>query len=60
MLITTGRLSDVAVDPAAGTARVSAGVRWRQVIDAAAAHGLAPLSDRRPTSVWSATPWAAT
>ncbi len=43
VLVTTGRLDTVAVDPAARTARVGAGVRWRQVIDAAAPHGLAPL-----------------
>lgn len=44
VLITTGRLDTVVVDPAARTARVGAGVRWRQIIDAAAPHGLAPLS----------------
>ena len=44
VLITTGRMSDVVVDPVARTARVGAGARWRQVIDAAAPHGLAPLS----------------
>ena len=32
------------MDPATRVARVEAGVRWRQVIDAAAPHGLAPLS----------------
>lgn len=44
VLVTTRRMDDVAIDPAARTARVGAGARWRQVIDAAAAHGLAPLS----------------
>ncbi|RBY90700.1 FAD-binding oxidoreductase [Blastococcus sp. TF02A-26] len=44
VLVTTSRLDEVTVDPVARTARVGAGVRWRAVIDAAAPHGLAPLS----------------
>src|SRR5688572_10922006 len=44
VLITTDRLDTVVVDPASRSARVGAGVRWRGVIDAAAPHGLAPLS----------------
>ncbi len=44
VLITTSRMTEVHIDPGARTARVGAGVRWRQVIDAAAPHGLAPLS----------------
>ncbi|MBW0117851.1 FAD-binding oxidoreductase [Pseudonocardia abyssalis] len=44
VLVTTHRMSAVAVDPAARTARVGAGVRWAQVIEAAAPFGLAPLS----------------
>jgi FAD/FMN-containing dehydrogenase len=44
VLVTTRRLSGLAVDPVARTARVGAGVRWAQVIEAAAPHGLAPLS----------------
>ncbi|MGY2130365.1 FAD-binding oxidoreductase [Blastococcus sp. SYSU DS0617] len=44
VLVTTSRLDRVEIDPEARTARVGAGVRWRQVIDAAAPHGLAPLS----------------
>ena len=44
VLITTRRMTTVAVDPVARTARVGAGVRWREVIDAAAPHGLAPLN----------------
>ncbi|MGY1769861.1 FAD-binding oxidoreductase [Blastococcus sp. SYSU D00813] len=44
VLVTTSRMAEVTVDPAARTARIGAGVRWRQVIDAAAPHGLAPLS----------------
>ncbi|MGY1637489.1 FAD-binding oxidoreductase [Geodermatophilus sp. SYSU D00742] len=44
LLVTTARMTELTVDPAARTARAAAGVRWRQVIDAAAPHGLAPLS----------------
>jgi FAD/FMN-containing dehydrogenase len=44
MLIVTRRMRDVSVDPEQGTARVEAGARWAQVIEAAAPHGLAPLS----------------
>lgn len=44
VLVTTRRMTTVAIDPVARTARVAAGVRWRAVIDAAAEHGLAPLS----------------
>jgi hypothetical protein len=44
LLISTRRLDAVAIDPAAPTATVGAGVRWRDVINAAAEHGLAPLS----------------
>lgn len=44
LLISTRRLDTVSVDPAARTATVGAGTRWREVIQAAAEHGLAPLS----------------
>lgn len=44
VLVTTSRMAEVTVDPARRTARIGAGVRWRQVIDAAVPHGLAPLS----------------
>lgn len=44
VLVTTARMQGCLVDPVARTARVEAGVRWRPVIDAAAPHGLAPLS----------------
>ena len=44
VLVTTRRMTNVVIDPVARTARVAAGVRWRAVIDAAAEHGLAPLS----------------
>ena len=44
VMISTRRMDAVTVDPRAGTARVGAGARWRQVIDAAAPHGLASLN----------------
>ena len=44
VLVTTRRMTPSSIDPVARTARVAAGVRWRAVIDAAAEHGLAPLS----------------
>ncbi|MBL7257673.1 FAD-binding oxidoreductase [Paractinoplanes lichenicola] len=47
ILVLTGRLGECVVHPE-GWARVGAGVRWQQVIDAAAPHGLAPLSGSAP------------
>jgi hypothetical protein len=44
VLVSTRAMQGVEVDPAARTARVEAGVRWRAVVDAAAPYGLAPLS----------------
>ena len=44
VLITTGRMNAVTVDPATRTARAEAGATWEQVIEAAAPHGLAPLN----------------
>ncbi|MFD9861181.1 FAD-binding oxidoreductase [Streptomyces alboflavus] len=49
VLISTRRLDEVVVDPAARTARVGAGVRWGQVVAAAAEHGLAPLNGSAPS-----------
>ncbi|MEU9818111.1 FAD-binding oxidoreductase [Pseudonocardia alni] len=43
VLVSTRRMTELAVDPVARRARVGAGVRWRAVLDAAAPHGLAPL-----------------
>jgi FAD/FMN-containing dehydrogenase len=37
-------MADLAIDPAARTARVEAGVRWIRLIEAAALYGLAPLN----------------
>ncbi|WP_327237844.1 FAD-binding oxidoreductase [Streptomyces sp. NBC_01317] len=48
VLITTGRMARVSVDPEARTVRVEAGALWRQVVDAAAPHGLAPLNGSSP------------
>ncbi|HSF26355.1 MAG TPA: FAD-binding oxidoreductase [Actinomycetes bacterium] len=44
LLVSTRALDSVTIDPARRTATVGAGVRWRAVLDAAAPHGLAPLS----------------
>jgi FAD/FMN-containing dehydrogenase len=44
VLVSTHRMDRVTVDPDSATARVQAGARWRQVIDAAAPYGLAPLN----------------
>ncbi|WP_033338797.1 FAD-binding oxidoreductase [Catenuloplanes japonicus] len=43
VLINTSRMRHLTVDPAAGTARIGAGLRWEDVIAATAPHGLAPL-----------------
>ncbi|MFG3101368.1 FAD-binding oxidoreductase [Streptomyces sp. NPDC048182] len=48
LLVSTRRMTGVTVDPAARTARIEAGVRWEGVIEAAAPHGLAPLSGSAP------------
>lgn len=44
VLVTTWRMQDLVIDPATATARVGAGVKWKTVVEAAAPHGLAPLS----------------
>ncbi|MFD0420019.1 FAD-binding oxidoreductase [Streptomyces sp. NPDC127108] len=49
VLVSTRRLDEVVVDPVARTARVGAGVRWGQVVAAAAEHGLAPLNGSAPS-----------
>ncbi|WP_199521454.1 FAD-binding oxidoreductase [Jiangella anatolica] len=48
LLISTRRLAGVDLDPVARVARVEAGVRWHQVIEPAAAAGLAPLNGSSP------------
>jgi FAD/FMN-containing dehydrogenase len=51
LLIHTGRLGRLEIDPQARVARIGAGLVWQDVIDAAAAHGLAPLAGSAP-GVW--------
>ncbi|MFF4268857.1 FAD-binding oxidoreductase [Streptomyces sp. NPDC001536] len=48
VLVSTRRMDRVTVDPVARTARIQAGVRWSQVVEAAAPHGLAPLNGSAP------------
>lgn len=48
ILVHTSALSDLRIDPQARTAHVGAGVKWQQVIDAAAPHGLAGLAGSAP------------
>lgn len=44
LLITTSRMQDLDVDPVHRTARVGAGVRWRNVLEATLPHGLIGLN----------------
>ena len=48
VLISTRPMDRVTIDAGARTARVQAGVRWRDVVAAAAPHGLAPLNGSAP------------
>lgn len=48
ILLRTGRLDDVQVDPGRGVARVGAGARWGAVQSAAAPHGLSALLGSAP------------
>jgi FAD/FMN-containing dehydrogenase len=48
LLISTRRMTGVHIDAETATARVGAGARWGAVIEAAAKHGLAPLSGSSP------------
>jgi hypothetical protein len=48
LLIHTGRLGGLEIDPQARVARIGAGLVWQDVIHAAAAHGLAPLAGSAP------------
>jgi FAD/FMN-containing dehydrogenase len=47
-LISTRHMDRVTIDPGARTARLQAGVRWGQVVEAAAPYGLAPLNGSAP------------
>lgn len=49
LLVHTGRLTECAVDPDARTARIGAGLVWQDVVDAAAPHGLSPLTGSSTT-----------
>ncbi len=49
VLITTGRMDAITVDPRARTARIGAGVRAGALVEAAARHGLAPLNGSSPS-----------
>ncbi|UGT54688.1 FAD-binding oxidoreductase [Nocardia asteroides] len=49
VLITTGRMDAITVDPRTRTARVGAGVRAGALVEAAARHGLAPLNGSSPS-----------
>jgi FAD/FMN-containing dehydrogenase len=44
LLVSTRRMNSVRIDPADRTATIGAGATWRDVITAAAPHGLAPLN----------------
>lgn len=48
LLVHTGRLDEITIDPVARRARVGAGVRWQRVLDAAAEHGLGALAGSAP------------
>lgn len=48
VLVTTGRLDTVDVDPERATARIGAGVRSQAVLDAAAPYGLTPVAGSSP------------
>lgn len=49
VLVSTTGMQHIAIDPERRTARVAAGVRWHDVINAAASHGLATLCGSSPT-----------
>ncbi|MFJ6566140.1 FAD-binding oxidoreductase [Streptomyces sp. NPDC091292] len=48
VLVSTRRMDGVRIDAGARTARIGAGARWGAVMEAAAPHGLAPLSGSAP------------
>jgi FAD/FMN-containing dehydrogenase len=48
LLLRTGGLDGVEVDPAARVARIGGGVQWGAVVAAAAEHGLAPAAGSSP------------
>ncbi|ONH29465.1 FAD-binding oxidoreductase [Pseudofrankia asymbiotica] len=48
LLVYTGDLDEITIDPVRRQARVGAGVRWQQVLDAAAVHGLGAPAGSAP------------
>jgi FAD binding domain/Berberine and berberine like len=48
ILLKTERMNAVSIDPAARLGRAEAGVRWLQVVEAAAQRGLVPLAGSSP------------
>jgi UDP-N-acetylenolpyruvoylglucosamine reductase len=48
MLVRTGKMRGIQIDPQARTARAEAGVVWIDVVEAAARHGLAALAGSSP------------
>ncbi|GAA5143388.1 FAD-binding oxidoreductase [Nocardioides marinquilinus] len=48
LLVNTAQLGELHVDPVTRVARIGAGVRWQQVLDAAAPHGLTGLAGSAP------------
>lgn len=48
LMVHTGGLNEITIDAAARRARVGAGVRWQEVLDAAARHGLGALAGSAP------------
>lgn len=48
ILVRTGALTEVVIDPARRVARVGAGALWEHVVEPAAAHGLAALHGSSP------------
>src|SRR5256885_1106156 len=49
LLLKTGRMSTVLIDPDRRAAKVGPGARWREVISAAAPFGLVPLAGTSPS-----------
>lgn len=48
LLVHTGAMTECTIQPERRWARIGAGVRWQQVLDAAASHGLAPVCGSAP------------
>ncbi len=48
LLVHTGALTELTIDPDGASARAGAGIRWQDVLDAAAPHGLSGLAGSAP------------